>query len=233
MIGPRAGIAAVPPSESPAWRIPARADLRALSGRSSAVRPAGHRPNGMRDAAASGCDDRLGRDGRRPQDSARPRGFRPLGGIGGRAAAATLRPITGCRVPRARAAARHVLESEHVQARSGARSRETAPASSSTTSSTAGCSTTSSTGCSPALHCGSWSTRSPTARRSRRRSPSRALGSPTSWASELRVPHAPRRRLARAGRSRDSYRGDFADEPESSEYIGLSRARSRSRSTRR
>lgn len=50
-----------------------------------------------------------------PPDSARPRGFRPLGGIGGRAAAATLRPITGLAFDELEQLLATVLESEHVQ----------------------------------------------------------------------------------------------------------------------
>jgi hypothetical protein len=47
--------------------------------------------------------------------SARARGFRPLGGIGGRAAAATLRPFTDAAAVELEALIATALESEHVQ----------------------------------------------------------------------------------------------------------------------
>jgi hypothetical protein len=50
-----------------------------------------------------------------PADSARPRGFRPLGGIGGRAAAATLRPFTDLAFDELEQLLATMLESEHVQ----------------------------------------------------------------------------------------------------------------------
>jgi hypothetical protein len=50
-----------------------------------------------------------------PPDNSRARGFRPLGGIGGRAAAATLRPITGVAFDELEQLLATALESEHVQ----------------------------------------------------------------------------------------------------------------------
>jgi hypothetical protein len=50
-----------------------------------------------------------------PTTNARARGFRPLGGIGGRAAAATLRPLTGAAAIELEALLATALESEHVQ----------------------------------------------------------------------------------------------------------------------
>lgn len=49
------------------------------------------------------------------RDSARPRGFRPLGGIGGRAAAATLKPLTDAAFVEVEELLSTALESEHVQ----------------------------------------------------------------------------------------------------------------------
>lgn len=48
-------------------------------------------------------------------DSARSRAFRPLGGIGGRAAAATLRPLTDAAFVELEALLGTALDSEHVQ----------------------------------------------------------------------------------------------------------------------
>ena|SRR5436305_3601027 len=48
-------------------------------------------------------------------DSERPRGFQPLGGIGGRAAAATLRPLTDAAYPELERLISTVLESERMQ----------------------------------------------------------------------------------------------------------------------
>ena len=50
-----------------------------------------------------------------PRANARLRGFRPLGGIGGRAAAATLRPFTDVAAVELETVLATALESEHVQ----------------------------------------------------------------------------------------------------------------------
>jgi hypothetical protein len=50
-----------------------------------------------------------------PTDNARSRPFRPLGGIGGRAAAATLRPFTDAAAAELEELLGTALESEHVQ----------------------------------------------------------------------------------------------------------------------
>jgi hypothetical protein len=50
-----------------------------------------------------------------PTQNARSRAFRPLGGIGGRAAAATLRPFTDAAAVELEALLSTALESEHVQ----------------------------------------------------------------------------------------------------------------------
>ncbi len=50
-----------------------------------------------------------------PKDNQRSRTFRPLGGIGGRAAAATLRPFTDAAALELEALLSTALESEHVQ----------------------------------------------------------------------------------------------------------------------
>ena len=49
------------------------------------------------------------------RENPRPRGFQPLGGIGGRAAAATLRPLTGAAGPELERLLGAMLESEQVQ----------------------------------------------------------------------------------------------------------------------
>ena len=50
-----------------------------------------------------------------PTQNARSRGFRPLGGIGGRAAAATFRPFTDAAAVELEVLLAAALESEHVQ----------------------------------------------------------------------------------------------------------------------
>jgi hypothetical protein len=50
-----------------------------------------------------------------PKDNAHSRAFRPLGGIGGRAAAATLRPFTDAAAVELETLLATALESEHVQ----------------------------------------------------------------------------------------------------------------------
>jgi hypothetical protein len=50
-----------------------------------------------------------------PRDNPRSRAFRPLGGIGGRAAAATLRPFTDAAAVELESLLSTALESEHVQ----------------------------------------------------------------------------------------------------------------------
>jgi hypothetical protein len=49
------------------------------------------------------------------RETQRSRGFQPLGGIGGRAAAATLRPLTGAAAPELERLLGAMLESEQVQ----------------------------------------------------------------------------------------------------------------------